>query len=679
MGILARVFERRASASGSFHVSQEPPGWVEKLSGWTTATSRQVTPDNALEVTAVFAAVRILAESVASLPLPLYRRVQLNGRQGKERARAHPLYRILHDAPNSEMSSFTFRETLMGHVTTWGNAYAEIEVNNAGDVAALWPLRVDKMERIAREAGRLKYYYRLPDSIGSTLIKLDADRIFHVKGLSSNGLQGYSPIQLARQAVGLALSTEEFGGRFFANGARPGVVLEHPGELSKEAHERLKSSWEERHQGLEHAHRVAILEEGMTVKEVGLPPESAQFLQTRKFQLNEIARMFRIPPHMLADLDRATFGNIEHQSIEFVMHTLRPWLVRWEQEIWRTLLTPTERQSLFAEHLVDALLRGDIAARYQAYATGRQNGWLSANDIREFENQNPIAGGDVYLVPLNMIPAGSAGEGLRSAERPRDVTAPAVDLEARSRRSALHRHRLEQANRSVYADVLARVLRRERNDVGNAASKMLAKRSHAEFDLWLEGFYEEHGRFVYDQVAPVATSYGELVSAAVGDEINEQPLSEDGLTPEVQDWIHSYLAAHAARHGATSRMLIRETIDKAIASGEDPAQAVVLLLEGWPDQRAVLEAQNESVRFGNALAKFLYVGAGFVKVRWRAFGESCPYCTQLDGQVVGVQEFFLPAGVDFQPEGADYPLNPGHNIGHAPAHDGCDCMVTAAF
>jgi HK97 family phage portal protein len=398
-GILAGMLrrgERRASLGQGFHVSQTPPAWVEGDFGQGTATGRRVSADSALTLTAVYACVRILAETLASLPLVTYRR--LGPGRGKQRATGHYLYAVLHDVANPEMSSFTLRETLQGHVALRGNAFAEIELGRRGEVLGLWPLRPDKMERIEREGGRLKYFYRVPKPKGGEkpVKKLDQERVLHIKGLSSNGIIGYDPITLAGQALGLALGTEEYGARFFGNGARPG-------------YKRLQGSWEDRHMGLSNAHRTAILEEGLDYKEVGLAPEAAQFLQTRKFQNTEIARLYRVPPHMLADLERATFSNIEHQSLEFMMHTMRPWLVRWEQELQRAVVSEGDRGTIFCEFLVDGLLRGDIASRYTAYAQGRQNGWLSANDIREKENMNPVEGGDVLLVPLNMIPASEVG------------------------------------------------------------------------------------------------------------------------------------------------------------------------------------------------------------------------------------------------------------------------------
>lgn len=395
MGILTRLFAQ------SFHPSQEPPKWLESLTAaWATASGITITPDTALQTTAVFACIRVLAESVASLPLSVYRR--LDGRS-KARASEHPLYALLHDRPNPEMTSFEYREATMGHLCGWGNAYSDIELDGTGRVRALWPLSPDKIERITRDAGgQLIYHYRVPDSVGGEVRKLRAENVLHLRGLGSNGIIGYSPIRLHRQAIGLAQAAEQFGATLFKNNARPAAVLEHPGELGEEAQGRLRKSWESLHAGLENQHRIAILEEGMKLHEIGIPPDDAQFLQTRKFQVSEIARIFRVQPHLIGDLEHATFSNIEHQAIEFVVHTLRPWLVRWEQRIHSDLFLPRERAEFFAEFNVDGLLRGDILSRYNAYSVGRNGGWLSRNDIRERENMNPISGGDDYLTPLNM-------------------------------------------------------------------------------------------------------------------------------------------------------------------------------------------------------------------------------------------------------------------------------------
>lgn len=393
---LGKWLEKR---SGFANPSQE---FIEVLTGSNkSATGRTVTPTTAMQASAVYACVRVIAETIASLPLFVFKTTE----KGKEKAYKHPLFYILHDLANEEMTSFTFRETLMTHILLWGNAYAEIEYDQMGNVKGLWPLRPDNVFPERNSEGKLQYRVILPDGTGGILPK---ERVLHIPGLGYDGVIGLSPIAMARESIGLSLAAEEFGARFFGNGAKPGGVLEHPGKLSKEAMERLRTSWNEMHQGLSNQHRIAILEEGMQYKQLGIPPEDAQFLETRKFQIEEIARIFRVPLHLIQNLDRATFSNIEHQSIEFVVHTIRPWLVRWEQTLnWKLF---ANSRKFFAEFNVDGLLRGDIKSRYEAYATARQWGWLSVNEIRAMENMNPIENGDIYLQPLNMVEAGQIAE-----------------------------------------------------------------------------------------------------------------------------------------------------------------------------------------------------------------------------------------------------------------------------
>lgn len=377
--------------------------WIDlSLTGRMAAAGVRVSESTALQHVPVWACVRNISEDVASLPLHLYERLE----RGKRRAVDHALYDVLHSSANEEMDAMTVRQTLQAHLLTWGNAYAEIERDLAGRIKGLWPLRPNAVRPDRDpETKRLRYLIR----VGGQDVVLPRERVFHLAGLGFDGLQGYSPIAMQRNAVGLGMATEEFGSRFFSNGAVPGLVLRHPKTLGKDAYDRLRASWKEQHEGLSNAQRMTILEEGVEVEKIGLPPEDAQFLLTRKFQLAEMARMYRVPLHKVGELDRATNNNIEHQSIEYVVDCIRPNLVRWEQGIRRQLLGPRERQVLFAEHLVEGLLRGDTKARYDAYGVGRQWGWLSANDVRERENLNPVEGGDQYMVPLNMVPADQAG------------------------------------------------------------------------------------------------------------------------------------------------------------------------------------------------------------------------------------------------------------------------------
>lgn len=394
--LISRIFQSRASPKNSF--------WGNTYSFFfgNTTSGKAVNERTAMQTTAVYACVRILAETIASLPLHTYRYTD----KGKEKANDHPIYYLLADAPNNEMTSFVFRETLMGHLLLWGNAYAQIIRDGRGRVIAIYPLMPNKMTVDRTEKGEIYYIYNNEGQLNN----LRNDEVLHIPGLGFDGLVGYSPIAMAKNAIGMAIATEEYGSKFFANGANPGGVLEHPGVVKDP--QRVRDSWNAVYQGSNNAHRVAVLEEGMKFQSIGIPPEQAQFLQTRKFQLNEIARIFRIPPHMIGDLEKSSFSNIEQQSLEFVMYTLDPWVVRWEQAIKKALLSDSEKKEYFIKFNVDGLLRGDYQSRMNGYSTARQNGWMSANDIRQLENMNLIPdelGGNRYLINGNMIDINSAG------------------------------------------------------------------------------------------------------------------------------------------------------------------------------------------------------------------------------------------------------------------------------
>jgi HK97 family phage portal protein len=391
---------------GLFHPRDKPKNRVG--GGWSflfgaTPSGKAVNERTAMQTSAVYACVRILAESVAGLPIHVCER---NADGGKATKPGHPLYRLLHDAPNDEMTSFVFRETLMTHLLLWGNAYAQIIRDGRGYPAALYPLLPDRMSIDRNDAGALVYTYQSDKGA----VKLSRENVLHIPGLGFDGLIGYSPIAMAKNAVGMSIATEEYGAMFFANGANPGGVLEHPGTVKDI--QRVKDSWNAGYQGSGNAHKIALLEEGMKFHQVGIPPEQAQFLETRKFQINEIARIFRVPPHMVGDLEKSSFSNIEQQSLEFVKYTLDPWVVRWEQSLHQSLILPSERTTHFIKFNLDGLLRGDYQSRMQGYSIGIQNGFLSVNDVRGWEDMNLLAdeeGGNLHVLNGNMVKLADVG------------------------------------------------------------------------------------------------------------------------------------------------------------------------------------------------------------------------------------------------------------------------------
>ena len=427
-----------------FHSRDKPQNYLSGSSynvlfGKTTS-GKNVNERSAMQVTAVYACVRILSESIAGLPLHTYRYLKDGA---KEKAINHPLYRLLHDEPNPEMTSFVFRETLMSHLLLWGNAYAQIIRNGKGQITALHPLMPNRMTVDRTSNGEIYYTYLVNDSDNPTLkaqgqVYLRKEDIFHIPGLGYDGLVGYSPISMAKNAIGMVLATEEYGAKFFENGASPSGVLEHPGTIK--GPERLRESWNFLFKGSGNSHKVAVLEEGLSFKPIAISPNEAQFLETRKFQIDEIARIFRVPPHMVGDLEKSSFSNIEQQSLEFVKYTLDPWVTRWEQSIHRSLFLESEKQEYFVKFNVDGLLRGDYQSRMNGYAVGIQNGFMSPNDIRSLENMDLIPdelGGNLYLINGAMTKLEDAGAFAQDVLEGTEVDSDGKDSEQSEENSSL--------------------------------------------------------------------------------------------------------------------------------------------------------------------------------------------------------------------------------------------------
>lgn len=429
-----------------------------------------VTARTALNFSAYFNGVHIISSQVGLIPRFVYRRLADGGR---ERADAHPAFRLLHDQPNPRMTPFVFWQTLTGHVLTWGNAYAEIEWDRALRPIALWPLTPDRISPVVED--RQLRYRQLNG--GEDVLPED---ILHLPGLGFDGIKGYSVVEMARRSLALGLAAETFGASFFGNNAVPGIVLEHPKTLTDGAHKRLKASWLEEHEGPYRAHKPAILEEGMQAKPLTIPPDDAQFLQTREFSIVEVARWLNLPPHKLKHkVGERPGGNLEASQIEFLTDTLLPWLVLIEQECARKLISSREQRALYVEHLPEAILRVDYAARLEGYAKARQWGWMSANDVRERENMAKLGkAGDRYLEPVNMVAVGSSRP--NPARTPEDQPEPGA-----AGRRLSEEHRLA-AERRLAIEQLARYARREAQ-----AARKAAKKGPSHFNGWIDSFYED--------------------------------------------------------------------------------------------------------------------------------------------------------------------------------------------
>ena len=401
MGLMSALEKRSNLAT--------PEKWlVDWFSGGYESTSGvSVTSATAMTFVAVYSCIDILSRTVGSLPLYLYRRLPEGG---KELARKHPLFRLMRRQPNPEMSAGRYRSTLQGHLASWGNAYSYIEWGGNGYPRALWPLRPD-LVHVERKAGRLEYKY---NPISGEGFEIPTGYMLHIPGFGYDGVMGYSPITLAREAIGLGMAAEEFDARYFGSGTHPGMIIEHPGKVDPKIKADLKSSLKESYSGLGKAHQMMLLEDGMKASPITINPEDSQLLETRKFQVNEIARLYHVPPHMIADVEKTTsWGTgIEELNIGFITHTMRPWFVLWEEELGRALLLDSEKDEYFFEFDMSQLLRGDTLKQMQAWVLAKRNGIYNADEIRGWDNHNPIPGelGKEFIIERNMIGLSDMGK-----------------------------------------------------------------------------------------------------------------------------------------------------------------------------------------------------------------------------------------------------------------------------
>lgn len=658
MGLLRSA--ARAAITGTSGVAT-PEKWVADwvTGGIETPSGVQVSESTALHYSPFWAGVRVISEDVASMPLLMYERLE----RGKRRATDHPLYQLLHDAPNPMMTAVQLRETLMGHVLTWGNGVAYVVSDSRGQIRELWPLRPDRITFRSRRTGpgRFERFYDYADERLNISARLKAEDVLHVSGLGFDGICGYPLVWMARNSIGLGLATETYGGKFFGNGSRPGGVLQHPGQLTDVARKRLQTDWENMHKGLDKAQRVAILEEGVTWQQVGVPNDDAQFLESRRMQVTEMARWLRLPAHKIQDLERSTFANIESQQLDYVTSALRIWLVRWEQAITLQLLTAEERSRYFAEHLVDGLLRGDTPTRFQAYATARQWGWMSANDVREKENENPVDGGDTYLVPLNMVPATDVGAG----QSPGPPRALPQDAAVRGR-GAQARRRIADAFVPMIRDADERMVKLERAEVRKLVERHLQRAHGRGLTAFLAGLDDLYEGLVTDRsvkaFAPVLTSLaGEVAADAAAD--------VGGEAPDLDAFMSSYVASHVDYRVGSASGWLRRTAEQA----DDPVTAVRDLLDQWTEDRPDQTARWEKNQVANAAARETWRSTGVRQLRWVTVGRDCPFCDAMDGRTVGIDEPFAAGGDKMT--GLEQVLQIDRNTHHPPLHPGCDCEI----
>jgi len=694
MGILDSI-QRRASPENPSTSLADPNSWMFDAWGATaTAAGQRVSPRTACRLSTVLACVRILSESVAQLPLLVYERIQP---QGKDRAPEHPLWGVLHEAPNLLQTSFEFREMLQAHLLLWGNAYAEIEREGGrkdGRVVALWPIVPDLVHAVRQDdAGRP--YYLIKE--GAKFERFEQQEILHIRAMSLGGLQGLSIATQIRDAIGLGMAAEDFGARYFSNGLHPGGILVSDGNLSAESLDRIRVEKESilGGGGTRNAHRLAILTGGVKWQQIATDPEQAQSLETRLFQVRDIARAFRIPLHMVQDLEKgASNASVEAQQVEFLVQSLMPWLVRWEQVLNRSLLRSFDRPKYLVEFFVSGFARGDMETRWKAYSTAVQMGAMTRNEVRSAENMNPLPGLDEPLTPLNMGVLGS--DGVTPADAVAKGPAPQRDLlafvahraaieqaeqkgereerAAREKRAVSGRLRLQRAFEGLFARAAERFVGREVKAVLRALKRSLSSGAPiADLQAALAEFYDaEFPAAVRMDMLPLILSLAGAIRGEVADEVGGDPEMHPHLGKMAGEYVDTFIDRHA---GSSQGQVV--ALASASPTFDDAAAAIEQRLAEWQDKRPAKIGSRESVQAGGFLAREAYALAGVTRLRWHAVGtEDCPLCSRLDGTVVGIRAQFLESGDELQADGAQ-PLVAQTPISHPPLHRGCNCVIVA--
>ncbi len=473
---------------------QNPSWWVQKLFGGApdSASGMPINEELALTLSAFWNGVSIIAGAVGFLPWRVYETIE-GGRAIKD---THPIDLLLHRRPNPMMSADVFRETLQQHALVWGNGYAEIEFSGAGVPIALWLLLPNKVTpKIKTNDNNEQVVVYQVETNGKT-DTLPAEKVFHVKGLGFDGLQGYSVIAYARESLGMARAVERYGSTFFKNDATPSYALQHPGELGDEAHKHLKKSIEDQHKGVNKSHQFMILEEGMKIQQLGMTAKDAQFISSRKFSVLEVARWLNIPPHMLKDLDKGTFNNVEMMGIEFVTYTLMRWLKRWEGEANYKLFGVDGQRKFFTEFITAALLRGDTKARFDAYRVAINSGWLSRDEVRRLENLNSVKELQSFLQPLNVTTVGSSEADARAktTEDPKDQTVT-IKIETEGNGGS-------EKYRGLFESTFRRLVTKEVNSL-----KRIIKKTDTRDEKILE-FYSKFVDHIKEVIEPVMRVFG---------------------------------------------------------------------------------------------------------------------------------------------------------------------------
>jgi len=681
MGMLARAFDFSLGRRSIETDGTDMARWISEWSGGGISDSGMpVSQATSVRLSTVWRCVRVLSDGMGVLPLFVMQRQQPRGRL---RVTDHPLSELLHLAPNPRHSSFDFRRIIQANLVLQGNGYSIIRRDRGGRIRELWPIPAVRVDPEVSDDGSLLYQVRLS---GGRPEPWESSEMLHFPGMGFDGVKGMSVLSAAREGIGHGLSLQKYGTTVFKRGGRiPGVIQTPYPNVDAEKRKNVRAGWEESVGGSENWHTPAVFPRGWEWKEIGIKPEEGQWLESRNANVLDVCRYMGVNPHKVYDYSRATFTNVEHTSLAHVIDDLMPWVVCWEQELNRKLLTEEERaKGLFIEFALQGLMRGDTSTRGTFYSIGRQWGFFSANDVRDLENLPDLGPqGDIYLVPFNMMPADQIGTNEAPPAPPKDAgparraARPAGTIRARGLRL---RRKIRKAQRPVIEDRAATIVRREIGAIEKELKQHLnpdarGRRSLPEMRRAIEDFYDTHGAWAAGKMQPILLAYAALIEAAIAEELGAEP--KDEMSPELEKLSVEYVKRFGIREASEGRQQLLALIDEFESQGEEEAAAALQgRLDEWGEKRPGKIAMNESVQFMGAAAKTLYVVAGVTVLRWVANPDACPFCASLDGKVAGVQQNFVNAGQGVDGgEGTDGPLTPSDNIGHPPLHNFCSCDI----
>ena len=642
-----------------------------------TSSGVPVTEKEALKYLTVFACVTLISGDVGRLPLNMYRR---NEDGSKDLIIDHKLSDLLHNAPNDEMTSFNWREASQGHLLLWGNHYDVIVRGKANAIQALWPIPDPGQVRVYRKGKKIVYEYK--DADGKTVVKGRED-IFHIPGYGFNGLYGLSMIGAAREAIGLGVSAEQFGSRYFGEGTHPSGIMTVGADLGESKDDYIKAL-KTSYAGLGKTHTVMVLGNEEKYQALTVPLDDAQFLETRNYQKVEICGMYHVPPHKIAiHGQNSNYNNLEQENASYVDSCLMHWITRWESNISLQLLTEQERRSgLFFEFQVQGLLRGDSKARAEFYNKIFQVGGIKPNEIRSFENMNPVEGGDEAFIMLNMVPLKDAGKEMvlpgdiepgpeqePETETEKEVKASTLFFsEDRAKelmeiRSIRMRDRLAKAYRYLILDAARAVVSRETRAIKKQLAGRQTRAAAEPMGDFLNEFYAAFPEYIERKMGPALRSY---MQAVIEESIAEIGGDKINLDVEIKEYIEGY----AQRHVDGSLGQMTALLEGDLADLETRA-------DEWQEKRPDKIATDEAVRASSAAFSWVVFGAGLSMVLRNRGPKTCPYCRSLNGKKVTKSKPLVNAGDEIDPKGGTGPMNFFETKFHTPIHQGCDCYMSA--